>query len=35
MNLITIFNQFPDQQSCIAHLRGYPLARESILPALR
>ncbi len=23
MNLISIFNQFPDQQSCIAHLEAF------------
>ena len=32
MNLITIFNQFPDQQSCIAHLEAIRWPEQAFCP---
>ena len=32
MNLITVFNQFPDQQSCIAHLEQIRWMEQAFCP---
>ena len=32
MNLISIFNQFPDQQSCIAHLEAIRWPEKALCP---
>ena len=32
MNLITIFNQFPNQQSCIAHLESIRWPEQAFCP---